>query len=38
MNCDKEYATFEAQGFGYGNREFDFRKVIRIRMKGTSTW
>lgn len=38
MNCDKEYATFEAQGFGYGNREFEFRKVIRIRMKGTSTW
>ncbi|KEH38852.1 cystatin domain protein [Medicago truncatula] len=37
-NADKEYATFEAIVFGYGKREFDLRKVIRIRIKGTSTW
>lgn len=37
-NADKEYATFEANVFGYGKREFDLKKVIRITVKGSSTW
>jgi len=34
MNADKEYATFEATVL----RKLEFRKVKRIKMKGTSTW
>lgn len=37
-NADVEYATFEARVFGFGKRELDLKKVIIIRMEGTSTW